>query len=395
MSDPSIQPFDVVVVGAGLAGVTTAHVLGRAGYRVALVDPREECAPCFKAEKVEPDQADLLRKLGLLDTVAPLGSRIQEVLCARGDRALEMVRLEQYGVFYHDMVNGVQRALPKGVVRRVARVDDIALGPDLQRVTCHDGVELRTRLVVLSSGTSARLAARLGLRRRMLSERHSLALGFDVEPLDGRARFDSITYFCDDVAGRFDYITLFPIGSVLRGNVFMYRTIDDPMVRRLYREPRRLFTECFPGLARFSGELRVSSKVEACPIDLYTTEGYEQPGMVLVGDAFQSVCPATGTGLSKVLTDVDILTSELVPAWLATPGMDTDKTLAFYSHPRKTTNDVLSARRAVYRRRVSTETSLSWRLRRERSYLQMRLSGWRARWEDLVRRAGLVAAARG
>ena len=30
--------YDVVVIGSGLAGMTTANILGRAGYRVLLLE---------------------------------------------------------------------------------------------------------------------------------------------------------------------------------------------------------------------------------------------------------------------------------------------------------------------------------------------------------------------
>ena len=53
--------------------------------------------------------------------------------------------------------------------------------------------------------------------------------------------------------------------------------------------------------------------------------GYLQAGLVLLGDAFQSVCPTTGTGLSKVLTDVDVFCHDCVPDWLATSGMGIEK----------------------------------------------------------------------
>jgi len=56
--------------------------------------------------------------------------------------------------------------------------------------------------------------------------------------------------------------------------------------------------------------------------------------LVVIGDAFQSVCPATGTGLTRVLTDVDVLCNECIPDWLATPGMGPEKIDRFYTQAR-------------------------------------------------------------
>lgn len=58
---------DVVIVGAGLAGASAATVLARKGVRVMLIDSRQTYPACFKAEKIEPDQAELFRKFGLID----------------------------------------------------------------------------------------------------------------------------------------------------------------------------------------------------------------------------------------------------------------------------------------------------------------------------------------
>ena len=62
--------------------------------------------------------------------------------------------------------------------------------------------------------------------------------------------------------------------------------------------------ERFAELPRLLGDYRVTTKIENRVIDLYVADAQPLDGIVMIGDALQSVCPATGTGLSKVLTDV-------------------------------------------------------------------------------------------
>ena len=69
--------------------------------------------------------------------------------------------------------------------------------------------------------------------------------------------------------------------------------------------------------------------------------------MVLVGDAFETTCPVTGTGTDKVFTDVERLCNIHIPAWLATDGMGVDKIAAFYDDPVKQACDAWSAAKAV------------------------------------------------
>ena len=377
--------FDVLIVGAGLAGATTAAVLARAGRRVALIDLRDHCLPCFKAEKLEPDQAELLRGLGVLDAIVPSATLIREVSDARGGKVLRVVPVEQYGILYHDMVNCVRRSLPGSVDVRVARVADITPGVDGSEVTLVGGERMSARLVVLAAGTGCHLHERLGIEKVIVRRDHSFACGFNVElPASGRVDFDSLTYYPDGWATRIDYLTLFPVPGALRGNLFCYRTAQDPWVKRFAKEPSLVLREALPQLERLTGELRVVGKVEMTPIDLYRVAASPRPGLVLIGDAFQSVCPSTGTGLSKVLTDVDLLCSTHLPAWLATPGMGEEKIARFYAETRKEGEDRSSLSRAAYRRQVSTDSSLRWQLHREKGYAKMLVAGWSDRLRQSV-----------
>jgi 2-polyprenyl-6-methoxyphenol hydroxylase-like FAD-dependent oxidoreductase len=369
--------FDVIIVGAGLAGATAAAVLAKAGRRVALVDPRDHCMHCFKAEKIEQDQAELLRGFGLLEAILPSSAVIREVSDARNGKILGVVPVEQYGILYHDMVNCIRRNLPSTVEVHVARVAEIVPGAESSEVTLVGGERMSARLVVLAAGTGSHLHEGLGIEKIVIRREHSLACGFNVELPSARpVPFNSLTYYPDGYATKIDYLTLFPIQGALRANLFCYRTAHDPWVRRFAKETGAVLRESMPQLSRLTGELRVVGKVEMAPIDLYRVAVTPKPGLVLIGDAFQSVCPSTGTGLSKVLTDVDILCSTCIPAWLATPGVGEDKIEHFYAEARKRDCDRSSLSRAAYRRQLSTDSSLRWQLHREKLYLKMMASGW-------------------
>ena len=94
------------------------------------------------------------------------------------------------------------------------------------------------------------------------------------------------------------------------------------------------------------------------------TEGHRQPGIVLIGDAFATSCPAAGTGTDKVFTDVERLCNVHIPDWLATDGMDEDKIAAFYDDPVKTACDAWSTAKAFQLRSLSIDNGISWRARR-------------------------------
>jgi hypothetical protein len=122
------------------------------------------------------------------------------------------------------------------------------------------------------------------------------------------------------------------------------------------------------------------------PVDLYTCENHRRPGVVLIGDAFQTACPAAGLGMARLLTDVEQLCNVHVPDWLATPGMGAEKIATFYDDPVKRAFDAKALHDSEYRRAVCTEMTPSWRLHRTRVRAQETIWGWRRRILTLASR---------
>jgi hypothetical protein len=108
--------------------------------------------------------------------------------------------------------------------------------------------------------------------------------------------------------------------------------------------------------------------VQIRPADLYVTTGVRQAGIVLVGDAFATSCPAAGTGTGKVFNDVERLCNVHVPRWLATQGMGTEKIAAFYDDPVKTAYDEHSAEKAFDLRALTIDPSVVWSAQRKLRY---------------------------
>ena len=228
-----------------------------------------------------------------------------------------------------------------------------------------NGEEISARLVVLANGLNVGLRHQLGIERRIVSACHSISLGFDLVPV-GRAAFDfpALTYFSERPSDRIPYLSLFPIGSRMRANLFTYRQIDDPWLQQMRRAPAQTLKASLPRLCRITGEFEVAGDIKIRPADLYVSTGHRQPGMVLVGDAFETSCPVTGTGTDKVFTDVERLCNVHIPNWLATDGMDETKIAAFYDDPVKTACDAWSSAKAYSFRSVSIDNGLYWKAQR-------------------------------
>jgi 2-polyprenyl-6-methoxyphenol hydroxylase-like FAD-dependent oxidoreductase len=357
---------DIAIVGGGLAGSTAAAMLGRAGISAILIDPHPAYPPDFRVEKLSGfEQVERFRKTGIAEATLRAATNDRQNWIARFGYLLDKRPSQQYGIMYDTLVNAIRAEIPGDVESIFGKAISISASPERQKVVLSNGEEISARLVVLANGLNVGLRHQLGIERRIVSACHSISLGFDMVPVD-RATFDfpAITYFSERTSDRIPYLSLFPIGSRMRANLFTYRQIDDPWLQQMRRAPEQTLNASLPRLRRITGEFKIAGDIKMRPADLYVSSGHRQPGMVLVGDAFATSCPVTGTGTDKVFTDVERLCNVHIPNWLATDGMDETKIAAFYDDPIKIACDSWSNAKAYSFRSVSIDNGLYWKAQR-------------------------------
>jgi len=372
-----MRDADVVIVGGGMAGSTTAAMLARAGYGAVLVDPHETYPPDFRCEKLDESQVGLLRATGLADELLSVADHSDCIWICRHGRLVEKRPATQYSARYDLLVNRMRELAGDFII--VDKVTSIAPSADRQIVTLARSGEISARLVVLANGLNRALRGTLGLAQREISANHSISIGFDIVPKEADAfPFRSLTYFPENLSQRIAYLSLFPFGGVTRANLFAYREMDDNWLRQIRKTPVDTLDQALPNLRGTIGEFEIPSAVQVRPATLYVTTNRERDGIVLVGDAAGTSCPSAGTGLNKVLTDVERLCNAYIPSWLATEGMSAEKIGGFYADPAKTSCDAESLNRAFLAKRVATENGLRWRTRRVVRYAAQRAVGiWR------------------
>jgi 2-polyprenyl-6-methoxyphenol hydroxylase-like FAD-dependent oxidoreductase len=365
--------FAVVIVGAGAAGASLAVSLARKGLKTALIDPRRPHERDFRAEKITPAQWDLVGRSGLQEALRPALTFEPRVWVARRGRLIEKCASGNRNFRYPQLIDALRNAAEAepDVACIEQRVAEILPSGDCQQVRLADGRLLKARLVAIATGVGGFLPKELGFERRIVFACHSVSLGFDMAPL-GRNRFDfpALTYHAERPSDRLAYLSLFPIGETMRANMFVYRNASDPWLSLMQSSPEAALRDIMPGLPRLIGGFLVRDALSLRPVDLYRIERTRRPGIVLVGDSFGTACPASGSGLDKVFSDVARL-SALAPGWLATPGMSVEKISSFYDDPQKIAADADSLARSRQLREMSTQVALPWRLRRDlRFYAQ-------------------------
>ncbi|TPJ23636.1 NAD(P)/FAD-dependent oxidoreductase [Mesorhizobium sp. B2-7-2] len=358
---------EVAIVGAGLAGTSLAAVLGKAGRKVALIDPHLVHHDEFRAEKIGMKQMQVFEKLGLGPAIRPLVTPMTDIHVFRLGQFFRRERKWEFAFSYGALVNGMRQALPRQVPLTVGKVAEVSTGPDRQRLALTDGSVIDARLLVVATGYGEAVRRAIGIERVEESKAHSLSIGFDLAIAPRQCAYPAVACYARNPADRVAYLSVFPIGDRMRGNMFVYRTVAEEWTRAFRENPQKMLCQLMPEIARQCGNFAVAGPVEVRQVSLTTTRQHRRAGVVTIGDAFWTTCPTPGIGINRVVTDVDRLASTYIPQWLSTPGMDANKICAFYDDPVKVATDKASMRSSIYAKRITIETGLEWRLRRLRN----------------------------
>lgn len=359
---------DVVVVGAGLSGCLAAIALSQRGFQVAIVDRYKNYPADFRAEQIVGSQLRSFNNLGVLDKIV---TEVRPVLKAKNFRLgkqVSSVQLPHYGMPYQDMIRAIRSQIPEQVQFIIGRVTDIE--PSEHPVVRIDGgpgiagQSITAKLVVMATGLNTALSERLRVGYQTISARHSTTVGFDIVSSKCRA-YDTpiLVYYGNKLQDGIDYLTVFPCKDVLRGNLFLYRDHRDPWVRRFRQAPCETLLEVLPELRSELGDFTIT-QVQCRSSDLVVAQDHQRDGVVFIGDAYQTSCPAAGTGIGRLAVDVERLMVH-AERWFRDDDMSAAALRSYYDDPVKRRSDRKAIQKAHFRRSISTDASLPWKLRRQ------------------------------
>lgn len=163
--------YDVIVVGARVAGAATALLLARAGHRVLVLDRARRGSDTLSTHALMRPAVLQLERWGLLDALVTAGTPgVDHVVFHYGDRPL---RFATSATLYAPRRTVLDPILVDAAERSGARfrfgvdVRGLLRGPDGEvvgvRIRDEDGAsaELRARVTVGADGRSSRVAAEL------------------------------------------------------------------------------------------------------------------------------------------------------------------------------------------------------------------------------------------
>lgn len=335
---------DVLVVGAGPAGASSAFWLARAGLRVTLVDrarfPRTKAC----AEYLSPQASRLLHAMGVLEQVeragaaqltgmrirAPNGVQFEgRFLAAHGyrgfrDRGLAIPRFELDALLVAAARNAGARLVEDWTVSDFSRDATNAVttvtGTDAEGV----GRTLRAHVVVGADGLRSVVARRLGLARRSrFVERYAIVAHFSQVRGIGQAgemhvARNGYVGFADVGHGLTNVALVVPANVIATAKDGAERFLLD----WLYGHPHLA--------ARFSSARIVGAVLATGPFGSQAKRVWA-PGAALVGDAAEFFDPFTGEGVYAALRGGELLAPFVQSAAHATTPAEADASLRAYA----------------------------------------------------------------
>ncbi|MEO8443796.1 MAG: 5-demethoxyubiquinol-8 5-hydroxylase UbiM [Gammaproteobacteria bacterium] len=350
--------FDIVIVGAGPAGLCFARSLADSGLSVALVETRDEASlrePDFDGREIAltHHSVHLLRQLGILERIpADQVHLLRDAVVMDGDGLSGM---------WLDHTEGDRRQLgflvANQLIRRAAfaalggqdrltlmcgqRVSGIEPGHDWSRVSLADGQTLVARLVVAADSRFSETRRAMGIA----ADSHDFGKTMLVCRMDHKKAHNHVAW---EWFGRGQTLALLPLAEHQSSVVI---TLADVAIRSLLAAPEAEFAAEIA--ARFQqrlGWMRLASARYAYPLVAVYSRRFTAERFALVGDAAVGMHPVTAHGFNFGLLGQDLLARAVSRAHATQADIGDPRVLLQYAHAlRRATRPLYLATGALAR----------------------------------------------
>lgn len=348
------QSADVIILGAGLIGLTQALALAAHDLRVALIDradPADVLRPGFdgRVSAINSASWNMFEALGLAEKLSAHGCSIDQIVINDG---LKPGRLD-FKPDNHDgplgtmVENGLLRRILFAAVQSSAnidvhmpvRVDTVERSEHRVHVALESGGILSAPIIIAADGRGSAMREDAGIAMAKWQYEHSAIICSvrHAQPHDNTA------YEIFYPSGPFAILPMRDDDSGQHRSAIVWTVAreDGPALAKI--NARAFQAELMKKSGGFLGEMTVVSDRAAYPLGFHHSSDLTAQRLALIGDAGHGIHPIAGQGLNLGLRDVAALTQCVVDG--ARTGLDLGdaQILARYDRWRSLDNLTVSA----------------------------------------------------
>ncbi|UWQ17212.1 FAD-dependent monooxygenase [Jannaschia sp. M317] len=326
---------DILISGAGLAGLAAACALGAEGHRVTLVDPAPpvtgEDAPGsdLRTTALLQPARDLLDRAGAWDSLAPLAAPLSVMRVVDAARmppvARDFVSDDiSDAPFGWNFPNWLLRrellarlaALPSVTPRFDTAVTALFARSSGARVTLSDGSRITAALVIACDGRDSPLRTLAGIGARTVDYGQT-AIVFAV---DHATPHDNVSTEVHRSGGPFTLVPL-PDRDGTHRSAVVWMDATEEQTRRMALDDAIFSAEANDRAADILGPLTLSSRRAAWPIISRLADRLTAPRLALAAEAAHVMPPIGAQGLNTSLKDIATLRDLAASHPVGTPQM--------------------------------------------------------------------------
>ncbi len=312
-----MNKFDVIILGGGLVGLSTALALDAHGLTSLVidpVDPETTLAPTFdgRASAIASASWRMLEAIGLADELRANGCPIRRIEVRDGlsRDALDFTPADDaLGTMVENrMLRRVLRAAAVAAehvtLHTPGRAHDVVRGPGGVTATLDDGSLVRADLLIAAEGRNSATRTAAGLRIATWKYDHTAI----ISAFEHTIPHDNVAHEIFYPAGPFALLPMVP--GTRSALVWTVDAKDAPGVLAL--SDRAFAAEAEKRTGGLLGTLSSAAPRSSYPLGFHHAAAITAERLVLVGDAAHGIHPIAGQGLNLGFRDVAALVEVLV-----------------------------------------------------------------------------------
>ena len=316
------RTHDVIIIGGGLVGMTTALALAASGIRSAVIDSADlaitvSAAFDGRASAIASASWRMLEALGLGEPLAALGCPINAIRVTDGLSPLHLhfdggdSGGEPLGrMFENRHLRGAlieaARVSPDIDVFAPAAVVESVRGDAAVTVVLADGTLLCAPLMIAADGRRSRVREAAGINIATWRYKQAAIVGM----IEHHVPHGNVAFELFYPAGPFAILPMQP--GTRSAIVWTVREADAAATLAL---PERAFlAEIDKRIGGFLGPISLTGRPVSYPLGFHHAERYTGHRLALVGDSAHGIHPIAGQGLNMGLRDAAALAEVLAEA---------------------------------------------------------------------------------